>query len=63
MDLSGSIVGEVYMALRYVGKQADSLPVREKLSKALSAENKEVLNKWAPQAPEWMQPMIINLPL
>lgn len=64
MDLSGSIMGEINLALRYLGrKQVDTEQVRSRLSQILSKEDKKRLNQWAPQSPEWMQALISNLPL
>ena len=63
MDLSGTIMGEVYMALRFRAKKAGSVEeVRSRLSQNLSSNDKKQLNRWAPQAPEWMRPIICNLP-
>lgn len=63
MDLSGTIMGEVYMALRFLGKgQVNVEEVRSRLSQNLSSNDKKQLNRWAPQAPEWMRPIIFNLP-
>lgn len=63
MDLSGTIMGEVYMALRFLGKNQTSVEeVRSRLSQNLSLKDKKQLNRWVPQAPEWMRPVISNLP-
>ena len=63
MDLSGAIMGEVYMSLRFLGKYQTSVEeVRYRLSQNLSLNDNKQLNQWAPQAPEWMRSIICNLP-
>lgn len=63
MNLSGTILGEVVIALRYLGKQQINIEeTRTRLARNLSREDKKQLNQSVSQAPEWMRPIITNLP-
>ena len=59
----GSVGGEICAALKYVGRsRIDSKQVRRQLSSALSTADKMELNKWSANAPNWIRPLITELP-
>lgn len=63
LAMAGTLQGELTLALSFVGTMVqDGRRVRSCLARALNADGKSELNSWAPSAPEWIRPLISNLP-
>lgn len=61
MSMAGRISGTVVQALRYIGRNNVNTDVISKLKKVLSDDDKAVLKKDINMAPEWMQPIIVDV--
>ncbi|MCQ2371043.1 MAG: DUF6088 family protein [Akkermansia sp.] len=64
LRFAGTLRGELSAALQYMKSTGmDDDAVRSALARALTVKGRRELESWAPSAPAWMRPLIMNLPV